>query len=160
MCITAVSGLHRQAASAVSRTFTTPWQKHRRALALASPAAPYGRGMHKLHVTVLALWLAGAAVLGTTAVARTTGLGSAARSTNDAAVVAQTKRLAVFAAKLRKELKAKPPALPPVPKPHPVAAAAPAAAPRIVYHQPPPVVVTVHKHHGDDGEGGEGGGGD
>jgi hypothetical protein len=155
--MTAVSGLHAQAASEVSRTFITAWQKPFQALAPGSLSGPYGRGMNKLHVTILALLLAGAAVLGTTAVARTTGLGSAARQTNDAAVAAQTKQLAVFAAKLRQELKKKPPALPPVPKPHPAAAVA--QAPRIVYHQPPPVVVTVHKHHGDDGEG-EGGGGD
>lgn len=124
--------------------------------------------MHKLHVTVIALLLAGAAVLGAVAVSRTTGLGRAARHTNDAALAARTQQLTNFAAKLRKELKARPPALPPIPKPKPVAApslaAAPAAAPaapRIVYHRPPPVVVTIHHAHGDDGshDGGDGGGG-
>jgi hypothetical protein len=117
--------------------------------------------MHKLHVTVLALLLAGGAVLGAVAVARTTHLGAAARQTNDAAVVARTKQLTAYAAKLQKELAAKPPKLPAVPK-RPVAAApapVPQAAPRIVYQQPPPVVVTVHKHHGDDGNEGDGGGG-
>ena len=119
--------------------------------------------MHKLHVTTVALLLAGAAVLGAVALARTTHLGSAARRTNDAAVTARTKQLDAYAAKLSMELKAKPPALPPVPKQAPVAAPPPPTAPqapRIVYHQPPPVVVTVHKHHGDDGsDGGDGGGG-
>jgi hypothetical protein len=122
--------------------------------------------MNKAHVTLFALLVAAAAVFGAVAVTRTTHLGRAARHTNDAAVVARTKQLAAYAAKLQKELKAKPPALPPVPKPKPTPTpvAAPAQqqqSPRIVYHRPPPVVVTVHRHHGDDGsrEGGDGGGG-
>jgi hypothetical protein len=114
--------------------------------------------MHKLHVTSLALLLAGATVLGAVALARTTGLGSAARTANDAAVTSQTKQLAAYAAKLRQELRAKPPALPKLPRP---AAAAPRVqAPRVVYHRPPPVVRVIH-HHGDDGGGesdGAGGG--
>jgi hypothetical protein len=127
--------------------------------------------MNKAHLTVLALLIAGATVLGAIAVTRTTGLGRAARHTNDAAVAARAKQLGAYAAKLQKELKAKPPALPPVPKPPPAAApaavpvAAPARqAPRIVYHRPPPVVTVIHTHrHGDDGGsdgGGEGGGDD
>jgi hypothetical protein len=99
-------------------------------------------------------------------VTRTTGLGRAARHTNDAAVAARTKQLGAYAAKLQKELKAKPPALPRVPKPAPAPPAAPAPqpAPRIVYHRPPAVVTVVHSHHGDDGshesDGGGGEGGD
>lgn len=130
--------------------------------------------MNKAQVTIFALLVAGATVLGAAAVTRTTGLGRAARHTNDAAVVARTKQLATYAARLQKELRAKPPALPRVPKPKPVpVAAAPAAsaaraqapAPRIIYHRPPPVVTVVHTHRGGDdsehGEGGdEGGGGD
>jgi hypothetical protein len=119
--------------------------------------------MNKTHLTLFAILVAGATVLGAVAVTKTTGLGRAARHTNDAAITAQTKQLAAYAAKLQKELKAKPPALPRIPKAAPVAAtAAPvaqAAAPRIVYHRPPPVVTVVHtKHHGDDG--GSDGGGD
>lgn len=119
--------------------------------------------MNKAHVTLLALLVAGAAVLGTIAVTRTTGLGRAARHTNDVAIAARAKQLGAFAAKLRHELKAKPPALPPLPRP---AGATPAPgqpqAPRIVYHRPPPVVTVVHVHHGDDGrhESDGGGGGD
>ena len=122
--------------------------------------------MNKAHVTLGALLFAAAAVLGAIAVTHTTHLGRAARHTNDAAVAARTRQLGAFAAKLQKELRAKPPALPAVPKPSPAVApaAAPAApaAPRIVYHQPPPVVVTVHHSHGDDGshESDGGGGGD
>lgn len=119
--------------------------------------------MQKLNLTLVAALVAAAAVLGTVAVTRTTGLGSAARHANDAAVSARTKQLAAYAAKLRQELRAKPPALPKVPKPAPAAAAAPTSPPpRIVYHQPPPMVVTVHRNHGDDGshEADGGGGGD
>jgi hypothetical protein len=122
--------------------------------------------MNKAHLTLFALLVAGATVLGAIAVTRTTGLGRAARHTNDAAVAARTKQLGAYAAKLEKELKAKPPALPAVPKPKPVpaAATAPQAAPRVVYHRPPAVVTVVHSHHGDDGshesDGGGGEGGD
>ena len=122
--------------------------------------------MHKLNVTLVALLLAGAAVFGAVAVAHTTQLGAAARQTNDAAFKARTKQLTAFAAKLQQELKAKPPALPPVPKAQPTApaaaapvAAAAAPAPRVVYHRPPPIVHVVH-HHGDDGSSESGGGGD
>ena len=125
--------------------------------------------MNKARVTLFALLVAGATLLGAVAVTRTTGLGRTARHTNDAAVVARTKQLDAYAAKLQKELKAKPPALPPVPKPKPAPVAAvptvPAQpqAPRIIYHRPPPVVTVVHTHHGGDesnGDGGDGGGGD
>jgi hypothetical protein len=120
--------------------------------------------MNKAHLTLFALLVAGATVLGAVAVTRTTGLGQAARHTNDAIVTARTKQLAAYAAKLQKELKAKPPALPGVPKAAPTPAAAPMAqaAPRIVYHRPPPVVTVIHTHQrGDDGgsdAGGHGGG--
>jgi hypothetical protein len=124
--------------------------------------------MNKAHLTLFALLVAGATILGAVAVTRTTGLGRAARHTNDAAVAARTKQLVSYAAKLQKELKAKPPALPPVPKPAPsvapAAAPAPQPTPRIVYNRPPPVVTVVHTHHGDDGshesDGGGGEGGD
>ena len=122
--------------------------------------------MNKAHLTLFAILVAGATVLGAVAVTRTTGLGRAARHTNDAAVTARTNQLAAYAAKLQKELEAKPPALPRVPKAAPAAAPpAPVAqvAPTIVYHRPPPVVTVVHTHHhGDDGGsdgGGDGGGG-
>ena len=120
--------------------------------------------MNKAHVTLFAILVAAATVLGAVAVTRTTGLGRAARHTNDAAIVLRTKQLATYAAKLQKELKAKPPALPKVPKPKPAPAAAPAAqqaaAPTIVYHRPPAIVTVIHTHHhGDDGGESDGGGG-
>ena len=122
--------------------------------------------MNKAHVTLFALLVAAATVLGVVAVTRTTGLGRAAQHTNDAAVAARARQLRVYAAKLEKEIRSTPPALPPVPKPKPVpaAAAAPQPAPRIIYHRPPAVVTVVHTHHGDDGshesDGGGGEGGD
>ena len=133
--------------------------------------------MNKAHVTLFALLVAGATLLGAVAVTRTTGLGRAARHSKDTAIAAREKQLQTFAAKLQKELKAKPPALPPVPKPKPVpapvatpapapaSAPAPAPPPRIVYHRPPPIVTVIHTRHGDDGShesegGGEGGGDD
>jgi non-ribosomal peptide synthetase component E (peptide arylation enzyme) len=121
--------------------------------------------MNKAYVTIFAILVAGATVLGAVAVTRTTNLGRAARHTNDAAIVARTKQLTAYAAKLQKQLKAKPPALPPVPKATPSAATAGAAGsqstPRIIYNRPPPIVTVVHTHHhGDDGpESGGGGGG-
>lgn len=119
--------------------------------------------MNKAHVTLFALLVAGAAVLGAIAVTRTTHLGRAAQHSNDAAVAARAKQLNAYAVKLRKQLEAKPPALPPIPKPVAVSApaSAPQQAPRIVYHQPPPVVTVVHRRHGEDGSSeSEGGGGD
>ena len=116
--------------------------------------------MNKVHVTIFAILVTATAVLGAAAVTHTTGLGRAARHTNDAAVGARAKQLEAYAAKLKRELKAKPPALPPIPKPAVSAPAPPAPAPRIVYHRPPPVVVTVHRHHGDDGSGETEGSGD
>jgi hypothetical protein len=119
--------------------------------------------MNKAHVTLFALLVAGATLLGAVAVTRTTGLGRAARHTKDAAIAVREKQLQAYAAKLQKELRAKPPALPPVPKPKPVPAAAaapaPPPAPRIVYNRPPPVVTVVHRHHGEDGSGESDGGG-
>ena len=113
--------------------------------------------MKKIHVTVVALLLGLAAVLGTYAATRTTSLGSANRHSTDAAYTARVKRLDAFSAKLRRELAAK------TPVSNPVAPAAPAAAvqPRVVYHRPPPIVVVKHNtHHGDDGfERADGGGG-
>jgi len=114
--------------------------------------------MNRAHLTIFALLVAGATVLGAIAVTRTTHLGRAARHTNDAAVTARTKQLDAYAAKLTKELKAKPPALPAVPKPS--AAAAGTQTPQVVYQQPPPIVTVIHRHHGDDGPEGGGGGGD
>jgi hypothetical protein len=115
--------------------------------------------MNKAHLTILAVLFAASAVLGAVAVTRTTHLGAASRSAQDAAVAAQTHQLNAYAASLKKQLHSKPPALPALPKaatgsPSPSAS----AAPRIVYQQPPPVVVTLH-HHGDDGSDGGGGGG-
>jgi hypothetical protein len=112
--------------------------------------------MNKAHLTILAVLFAASAVLGAVAVTRTTHLGAASRAAEDATVAAQTHQLNAYAASLKKQLRAKPPALPAVPKAAAVHSSA-SATPRIVYQQPPPIVVTVHRH-GDDGSD-EGGGG-
>jgi non-ribosomal peptide synthetase component E (peptide arylation enzyme) len=114
--------------------------------------------MNKAHLTLFALLVAGATVLGAVAVTRTTNLGRAAQHTNDAAVAARSKQLGAYAAKLQKELKAKPPALPKVPKSS-AAAAGQSQAPQVVYRQPPPIVTVIHRHHGDDGSNESDGGG-
>ncbi len=110
--------------------------------------------MHKLHLLLVALLLAGAAVLGAVAVTRTTGLGSTGRRANDRYVAARAAQLATAERKLREALARRPPPLPPLPK-----ARAAAPTPRIVYRRPPPVVVTVHRSHADDGHESEGGDG-
>jgi len=116
--------------------------------------------MNKVHVTIFAILVAATAVLGAAAVTHTTGLGRAARHTSDTAVEVRTRQLEAYAAKLKRELKAKPPALPPIPKPVVSAPAAAPPAPRVVYHRPPPVVDLDLRHHGDDGAGETEGGGD
>jgi len=121
--------------------------------------------MHRLNVAIVAALLAVAVALGTDAVTRTVGLGTAGRHANDAAIAAKTRQLAAFEQKLRQALAAKTPALPPMPKtPRPSSAPAQAAPPppqRVIYRRPPPIVVVKHTHHGDDGtERGDGGGGD
>jgi hypothetical protein len=98
--------------------------------------------MRKLHVTIVATLLAGAAVLGAVAVTHTVSLGAAQRQPSSASIQARTRQLDRLQASLRRALTQKP-------KARPAAAAAP--APRIVYHRPPPIVVVRHTHHGDDG---------
>lgn len=118
--------------------------------------------MRKLHVAGVSLVLALAAVLGTGALTRTTGLGAAARHANDAVVAAKTRQLAAYETKLRQALAAGTPALPPLSKAVSRGAAPATTAPRqrVVYRRPPPVVVVTHASHGDDGyERAEGGGG-
>jgi hypothetical protein len=109
----------------------------------------------KIHIAVIALLLAVAAVFGTVAATRTVHLGAASRQAADAAYAARAKQLDAYAASLQRQLTAatKAPA---------AVGSAPAPAPRIVYHRPPPIVVVKHTHHGDDGgrENAEGGGGD
>ena len=108
--------------------------------------------MKRIHVTLIALLLAIAAVFGTVAATRTAHLGSASRSANAAAYAARVKQLDAYAASLQRQLADR--AVP--------TAGAPASAPRIVYHRPPPIVIVKHTHHGDDGgfeNAAEGGGG-
>ena len=97
--------------------------------------------MRKLHITIVALLLAGAAVLGMVAMARTARVGAATTQRNDAAYRARVKQLNAAEARLRSALAAKPAA----------PAAVVAAGPRVVFRRPAPIVVTLHKRHRDDG---------
>ena len=108
--------------------------------------------MNKAHVTIFALLVAAAAVLGAVAVTRTTGLGRAARHANDAAVATRTKQLEAYAAKLQQGARGK--AARATSRSE---ASSPAAAPA---QQRPPASSTTeprlsssrfHRHHGDDG---------
>jgi hypothetical protein len=103
----------------------------------------------KIHVVVIALLLALAAVFGTMAATRSAHLGAATRSANDAAYRARVRHLNAYEARLRRELAATP-------------STARRAAPRTIYRRPPAIVVVRHTHHGDDGHQheAEGGGGD
>lgn len=111
--------------------------------------------MKKLHVSLIALLLAIAAVVGTFAATRTASLGTSSRQASNAAYTAKVKQLDAFSARLRQELAA---------KPAQVQIQAPARAtvtPRVVYRRPPAIVVVKHTHHGDDGsERADGGGND
>jgi hypothetical protein len=94
--------------------------------------------MNRRHAVAISLFLALALVAGTFAALRTAGLGAHASA---AQVAAKSRQLDRFEARLAREAKRRPPALP---------AAAPAAAqpPRVVYQRPAPIVRVEHR--GDD----------
>jgi hypothetical protein len=122
--------------------------------------------MNKLHITIVAGLLAGAAVLGTFAAGHTVSLGAAHTRASNGNVLTRSKQLNRFEASLRKALAKKPPALPVVPKASAAQQSGAATAqPRVIYQRPPAIVVVRHTHHGDDGvdreaASGGGGGGD
>lgn len=122
--------------------------------------------MHKLHITLVAALLAGAAVLGTFAATHTVSLGAAHRQKSDASVRARAKQLHRFEASLHRALAKKPPALPKVPAtPRAQLPVAPPTRPGVIYRRPPAIVIVRHTNHGDDGvsreaSDAEGGGGD
>jgi hypothetical protein len=95
----------------------------------------------KVHVAIVALLLALAAVLGTFAASRTISVGASATRAQDAAIAKRAKQLNAFQASLQRQLAARP-----------KQQAAPAPAPRVVYHRPPPIVVVHHSAHDEDGE--------
>jgi hypothetical protein len=117
--------------------------------------------MKRIHVLGVALLLGLAAVLGLVAATRTTGVARHAQPrTSDAAIVARARRLNQVEFALRRALRDRPPALPPVPS---ASAPAPVAAPQVVYRRPAPIVLVKHTSHHDDGHESEsegGGGGD
>jgi hypothetical protein len=110
--------------------------------------------MKKIHVLVVALTLATAAVFGVLAATRTVGLGgthSSAAPVTTTSIAARAHRLDRVQASLKRALRNRPPALPPVPvvRRRPAAVA---TAPRIVYQRPAPIVVVKHRAGGDDSE--------
>lgn len=133
--------------------------------------------MKPIHALVIALALAVVAVIGVTAVTKTSTLGASAKHASAAAIATRAHKLDAFEATLQKALKNKPPALPKVPAgggaASVLASGAPgsAVAPRVVYRRPAPIIIHKHSNHGDDGHessdsvgshasgGGEGGGG-
>ena len=112
-----------------------------------------------------------AAVAGTYAALRSSQLrANAAPKVSAVQIQRQNQALDRAEAALRAQLRRKPPALPPLPRPAsqsaPGTAAArggpalaAAAAPRVTYVRPKPIVHIVHRHGGEHGEHeGEGGG--
>ena len=110
--------------------------------------------MKKIHVIVLAVLLGAAAVFGVIAASRTANVGIAARAhANDAVVTARARRLRKVELALRKALRDRPPALPPLP-----AETNHSSPSRVVYRRPAPIVVLKHSGHGEhehESEGGE-----
>jgi hypothetical protein len=114
--------------------------------------------MKKAHVIAVALLLGLAAVLGVLAASRTAGVGVSSRSHVAAASIAgRAQRLDRVQLALRRALRDRPPALPPLPaSPRGVA-----VAPQVVYRRPAPIVVIKHAlHHDDSGDREAQGGGD
>jgi hypothetical protein len=112
--------------------------------------------MKRIHVLTVALLLGVAAVFGVVAATRTGHVGAAAHTrVSSGTIKARSRRLARVERQLRRALRDRPPALPPVPavrSPAPPAAqlATSPPAPRIVYHRPAPVVVVTHSRgHGE-----------
>jgi hypothetical protein len=106
--------------------------------------------MKKAHVVAVALLLGLAALLGVLAASRTVGVGASSRAqATTSAIKARVQRLNRVERELRRALRDRPPALPPVPaSTHGVV-----AAPRVVYRRPAPIVVIKHSSHHDDSGG-------
>jgi type II secretory pathway pseudopilin PulG len=96
--------------------------------------------MKKIHALAVAAILAVSAAFGLLAATRTAGLHSANASASSAAVAARAHRLDRVEASLRRALRDKPPALPPLLAPR----AAP-PAPQVVYKRPAPIIVVKHR---------------
>jgi hypothetical protein len=97
--------------------------------------------MNKSHALAVAAILALAAVFGFSAATKTAGLRSANATASSAGITARIHRLDRIEASLRRALRAKPPALPPLP----AARAAAPSAPQVVYRRPAPIVVVKHR---------------
>jgi hypothetical protein len=102
--------------------------------------------MRKSHALAVAAILALSSVFGFVAATRTAGLRSAKATASSAGIAARAHRLDRVEAALRRALRDRPPALPPLP-----AARAAVPAPQVVYRRPAPIVVVKHRS-GSDGE--------
>jgi len=99
------------------------------------------------------LAVAGAAIAGVFALGHTLALGQQARSAQDRQIARRSAQLDRYEASLRKALRQKPPALPPLPSDSPPRAGAHV---HVVYHRPPAIVVTTHRQDGEHENGVEG----
>jgi hypothetical protein len=104
--------------------------------------------MKKIHALVVAAILAVAAGFGFVAATGTVGLRLASPRISSAAVSARAHKLDRVEASLRRALRDKPPALPPLPASR---GNAQSGVPQIVYHRPAPIIVVQH-HLSSEGE--------
>jgi hypothetical protein len=109
--------------------------------------------MARKHAILFTLALGLAAVIGTLALGRTLGVGTSSGRASDALVAKRTKQLDAYAASLRRQLAAKPAAIPTARIP----ARAKVRPERVVYVRPKPIVITKHRsgeseHEAEGGE--------
>ena len=103
--------------------------------------------MKKANIVAVALLLGLAAVLGVLAASRTAGVGASSRShVATTSIAARAHKLDRVEQALRRALRDRPPALPPVP----AAQRRAAVPPRVIYRRPAPIVVIKHASHHDD----------
>jgi hypothetical protein len=103
--------------------------------------------MTRARIFTLSVLLGLALVFGVFALARTTKLGTSARSQTDAQIALQNRRLDATERALRRAIAQ---ASSPLPAPPASAASAPVAQ-RTVYVRPAPHIVHLHRQSGDDG---------
>lgn len=118
--------------------------------------------MKRTHALLIALALAVAVVAGSFAALRSQQLArkSGGSRVGTAQFVRQSQALDRAEARLRAELRRRPPAVPAMPVAAQAAAATQPAT--VVYRRPAPIVHVIHRHGGEseqDAHGGDGGGG-
>lgn len=123
--------------------------------------------MKRTHAVLIALALAVAVITGSFAALRSQHLARQATASRvgTAQFIRQTRALDRAEARLRAELRRRPPAIPATPTAAPVRAVAQPQT--VVYRRPAPIVHVIHRHGGEhesehesSGDGGGGGGDD